>query len=395
MSRRMSALSFDAVTDAVARGHDLGAGLDPLDVSQRLRAARDAIRVSADDRDGCEALLLTNLLNIRALTGFSGSAAKVLLFPDSSVLVTDGRYAERAVDELRSANCDTAVHFELSVRAQNEFIASELRTRGIHRVGLEAANVSWADLTAFDEIIDAQLVPMKDVAENLRRTKSAAELQRLARASAIADEAFESVWTQLGSGITERRFAALLEQTMRDLGADGVSFASIIASGPNASRPHHEPGNRTIEEGDLVICDFGALVDGYHSDTTRTVSIGLPSMAQRRHLSAVIQTQRSGVEMVAPGVGGIDVDTRCREVLETFGWEQYFTTGLGHGSGLHIHEEPFLGRTSTSVLADGDITTVEPGVYIPGDSGVRIEDSMVVTSTRPVMLTRLPYEFVA
>ncbi len=391
----MGALSFAEVTEAVAKGHDLGAVLDLLDVSQRLHDAHDAIRSAAEDKDGCEALLVTNLLNIRALTGFTGSAAKVLLFADRSVLVTDGRYAERAVDELRNANCGSDVQVEFSVRAQNEFLASELRTYEISRLGLEATHITWAELNTYDEVVDAQLVPMKDLVENLRRTKTVAELQRLARASVIADRAFGEVWAQLGGRPTERGFAAVLEQTMRDMGADGLSFASIIASGPNASRPHHEPGNRTIERGDLVICDFGALVDGYHSDTTRTVCVGAPSTTQQRHLDAVRKTQSAGVDMVAPGIAGVDVDTKCRDVLHGFGWEQYFTTGLGHGSGLQIHEEPFLGRTSTSVLAEGDITTVEPGVYIPGDAGVRIEDSMVVTSNGPVMLTRLPYELVA
>ncbi len=391
----MSAPTSLPVADAVAKGHAFDVAIDPLDVSERVVAARRALLDEVAKPEGCDALLVTNLLNIRALTGFTGSAAKVLLFTDRMILVTDGRYGERAADELRDAHCDAQIQVELSVRAQNEFIASELRGAGTVRLGLESTHITWAELSSYDEVFEAQLVPTKDVIENLRRTKTAAELQRLARASVIADRAFEAVWPRLGERPTERTFAAMLEQTMRDLGADGLSFASIIASGPNGSRPHHEPGSRTVEKGDLVICDFGALVDGYHSDTTRTVSVGEPSTNQRRHLDAVRQTQSAGVKMIAPGVAGVDVDTKCREVLGEFGWDEYFTTGLGHGSGLQIHEEPFLGRTSTSVLADGDITTVEPGVYMPGVAGVRIEDSMVVTPDGPIMLTRLPYELVA
>jgi Xaa-Pro aminopeptidase len=182
---------------------------------------------------------------------------------------------------------------------------------------------------------------------------------------------------------------------MRTYGVEGLSFATIIASGPNGSRPHHEPGNRTITHGDLVICDFGALVDGYHSDTTRTVSVGEPTKEQQHHLDVVCRTQAAGVAMVAPGVAGVDVDTACREVLRNVDWEDYFTTGLGHGSGLQIHEDPYLGRSSVSILAEGDITTVEPGVYIPQVAGVRIEDSMVVTAQGPVILTRLPYQLTA
>jgi Xaa-Pro aminopeptidase len=387
-------LSRHAVVEAVARGRDLGATLDPINVEVRLRAAQDEVAKAQKDRDsGFDAVLLTNLFNVRALTGFTGSAARLLLFADRCMLITDGRYAERATDELRAANCSAEIAVEVTVSAQNERIAAELHET--NRLGLEATHVSWADTTRYDELLAPQLVPVTGLVEGLRRSKTSAELQRLARASRIADLAFEQVWHQLAFSPTEREFAKLLEDAMRTFGADGLSFDTIIASGPNGSRPHHEPGNRVIAHGDLVICDFGALVDGYHSDTTRTVCVGEPSKEQQHHLDVVCRTQAAGVAKVAPGVAGVDVDTACREVLKSADWEEFFTTGLGHGSGLQIHEDPYLGRSSVSILADGDITTVEPGVYIPQIAGVRIEDSMVVTPGGPVLLTHLPYKMTA
>jgi Xaa-Pro aminopeptidase len=384
------------VESAVERGRDLTATLDPIDVSGRLGQVQTEVATARRDHDsGFDAMLVTNLMNIRALTGFTGSAARLLVLPDSTLFITDGRYAERATDELSAANCNAEVAVEVTVRAQNERLADTLRAHNIDRLGLEAAHVSWADTAKYDDLVDAQLVPVNGFVENLRRCKTAAEIQRLARGSRTADLAFEQVWPQLAARPTEREFADLLENAMRTYGAEGLSFATIIASGPNGSRPHHEPGARTITFGDLVICDFGALVDGYHSDTTRTVSVGEPSPAQQHHLDVVCQTQAAGVALVAPGIAGVDVDTACREVLKSAGWEEYFTTGLGHGSGLQIHEDPYLGRSSVSILADGDITTVEPGVYLPQVAGVRIEDSMVVTPDGPVLLTRLPYQLTA
>jgi Xaa-Pro aminopeptidase len=390
------ALTRAEVEAAVDHGRNLTAALDPIDVGVRLAQAQTEVAAALKDRDsGYDAILVTNLLNIRALTGFSGSAARLLVFPDHALFLTDGRYAERAADELAAACCTAEIGVEVTVRAQNERLADTLRARSIDRLGLEASHVSWADTAKYDEMVDAQLVPVNGIVENLRRSKTAAELQRLARGSRIADLAFDDVWRQLAVGPTEREFAELLENAMRAYGADGLSFATIIASGPNGSRPHHEPGTRAISHGDLVICDFGALVDGYHSDTTRTVSVGEPSKDQQHHLDVVCRTQAAGVAMVAPGVAGVDVDAACREVLRAAGWEDYFTTGLGHGSGLQIHEDPYLGRSSVSILANGDITTVEPGVYIPQVAGVRIEDSMAVTVEGPVMLTRLPYQLTA
>ena len=341
-------------------------------------------------------MLLTNLVNIRYLTGFTGSAALLLvLVGEPAVLITDGRYAEQSADELRAAKCQARIEIRKSHKEQQELLKELMESTAIGSLGLEADDVSWAQLDAYRELFeDVELVATRGVVEEFRRTKDLGELSRLARASAIADAALASTLPGLAQRPTERAFARTLDDAMVAIGADGVSFETIIASGPNASRPHHEPGDRLIEEGDEVICDFGALVDGYHSDMTRTIYIGQPAMQQRRHFAVVREAQSAGVSMVAVDVESTAVDAACRAVIESAGWGEAFVHGTGHGSGLLIHEAPWLGPTSTGTLRAGDVVTVEPGVYLPGAGGVRIEDSMVITSEGPVLLTRSPYDII-
>jgi Xaa-Pro aminopeptidase len=195
---------------------------------------------------------------------------------------------------------------------------------------------------------------------------------------------------RLAAGPTEREFGLELDATMRRLGADDVSFETICASGPNGARPHARPGARRIVDGDLVVLDFGALLDGYHSDMTRTVMVGEPSATQRRMLDVVLASQQAGVEAVAPGVECRQVDAVCRQVIDDAGWADAFLHGTGHGVGLDIHEAPRLARTSDAVLAEGQVVTVEPGVYLPEHGGVRVEDSLLVTAGGYRRLTQSP-----
>lgn len=398
-------MSVDAasVRAAVATGRASGSALPPLRVDGRVAALQQRIAMMSEepaDR-GVDALLVTDLLNVRHLTGFTGSAARLVVTPTRAVLVTDGRYAERAVEEADAVGFGGEVEVRRSPTEQDELLATILRgarrtdAMGAVRVGLEAPNVSWQAVRAYERLLpDGRLLPTEGIVESLRRTKDEAELARLARASAVADAAFAEVLPMLAEQPTERAFALALVDAMVRRGAEGESFPSIIASGPNASRPHHHTGGRTIVRGDQVICDFGARVDGYHSDTTRTVHVGEPSAAQQRHHDVVRAAHGAGVALVATGVSGQAVDAACRAVIAEAGWADHFVHGTGHGSGLQIHEQPWLGPTSTSTLAAGDICTVEPGVYLPGQGGVRVEDSMVVTDEGPVLLTASPYDLV-
>lgn len=386
----------DAIIEAARVGHDLAvdrASFEPVTTDRRMRALQAIVR----DSDVIDAVLVTNLDNIRALTGFTGSAARLLVRADRGWLITDARYEERAADELRAALCDADVIVRRSLADQNSWLAEELRTQMISKLGLEAGSVTWAaqrQLAALVGGTDVELVPTSNIVERLRRTKSTAEVTRTARAAAIADVALSAVLPLLATGPTERGFQRALDDAMLAHGADAISFDTIVASGPNGSRPHHEPGDRIITEGDAVICDFGALIDGYHSDMTRTVFVGEPSKAQMRHFDAVRRAHDSAAAAISVGRPCPELHAIAQAACDDAGWGEFFTHGLGHGTGLVIHELPWLGPTSVNAIADGDLMTIEPGIYLPGSGGVRIEDLYVVTSAGPVALTRAPVDIV-
>ncbi len=380
------ALTQERVQQLVALGARLGDLLPVLLVTERLNRMRAVLR----GQDSCDVLIVSALVNIRWATGFTGSAGLLVVPVDGqSMFITDSRYQERAEDELTAAGCDARIEIRSSVAEQQARLLELIPAAA--RVGVEADHLAWSAARAYESLLEGrEVVPTSNVVENLRRTKDEAEIARLARAAAIADEALLVTMGLLAQGPTEVEFARALDTAMVDLGADGISFETIIASGPNASRPHHDPGHRVICPGDLVICDFGALVDGYHSDMTRTVCVGTPTVDQSHHLDVVRAAQQAGVDVLAPGIDTRLVDGACRVVIDGAGWGSYFTHGTGHGIGLVIHEAPWVGRTSTATLAAGDVVTVEPGVYLPGAAGVRIEDSLVVTAQGHVRLTNAP-----
>jgi Xaa-Pro aminopeptidase len=339
---------------------------------------------------GCEALLVTSLTDIRYLTGFTGSAALLLVLPDGLVFVTDGRYREQAGEQLAAAGVEARVEVSPTVEGQRTALAAA--ARGIGRLGLQAASVSWAAARRYGEswFPDAELVPTEGLVERLREVKDDGEVARIQAAATIADGALAEVRSMLGDHPTERTFGLELDGAMRRRGADDVSFETIVASGPNGAKPHARPGRRRIADGDLVVLDFGALVDGYHSDMTRTIAVGEPSPTQARMLEVVAASQHAGVAAVAPGVACADVDRTCRDVIAEAGWRDAFVHGTGHGVGLQIHEDPRVSATATGTLEAGHVVTVEPGVYLPEHGGVRIEDTVVVTSTGCRVLTAAP-----
>jgi Xaa-Pro aminopeptidase len=353
----------------------------------RLQAALDAAPGAP------AALLVTHLTNIRYLTGFTGSAA-LLLVPNAgeAVLVTDGRYAEQAAAEVERAGAPAQVRIGRTVAAQRDVVRAAAAGRAT--VALEADHVSWADQRRYAaEWFDgAELVPADGPVERLRLVKDAGEIARIQLACEVADAALATVAPLLEDQPTERSFARALDEEVR-AGADDLSFDTIVASGPNGSRPHHDPTDRTILEGDLVVIDFGALVDGYHSDMTRTFAVGGASALsedQRRMVAVVAEAQAAGVAAVAPGVPTRRIDEACRSVIAAAGWGDAFVHGTGHGVGLDIHEAPAVSGTADATLAPGHVVTVEPGVYLPGHGGVRIEDTVVVTAEGHHALTRAP-----
>ena len=359
--------------------------LPPMDVADRSVRLRNRL-----DDAGCDALLVTDLTNVRYLTGFTGSAALLLLTPAGLVFVTDGRYRDQAAAQLAGAGVAAEVRIGRSGDDQREHLAAA--TAGIARLGLEAEHVTWAQQRRYADawFPDAEFVATDGLVEDLRRFKDAGEVARISAACAIADAALAAVRPRLGEGATEAEVALELEWQMRRLGADGPSFDTIVASGPNGAMPHHRAGERRITDGDLVVIDFGALVDGYHSDMTRTVLVGEGSDTQRRMLDAVTASQAAGVAAVRAGVEAREVDEACRAVLRDVGWEDAFLHGTGHGVGLDIHESPRVAANAAGSLADGHVVTVEPGVYLAEHGGVRIEDTVVVTSDGSRTLTLAP-----
>jgi Xaa-Pro aminopeptidase len=344
---------------------------------------------------GCDALLVTHLVNVRYLTGFTGSAALLLVLPDEVVLTTDGRYRDQSAEQLSGAGVTARIEVGATLALQQEALSAAARTVG--RLGVEADSVTWAQQRRFDAewFPSAELVPTEGVVEALRRVKDEGEVARMAEAARIADDALAAVRPLLARGVTEREVALALDYEMRRLGADGSSFETIVASGPNGAKPHARPTDRAVAPGELVVIDFGAVVEGYCSDMTRTVCVGEPrGDVERRMVEVVAESQQAGVDAVAAGALGRDVDEVCRSVIAEAGWGDSFIHGTGHGVGLEIHEAPRVASTSTDVLAAGHVVTVEPGVYLADHGGVRIEDTVVVTEDGCRVLTNAPKELV-
>ncbi len=366
-------------------------GLPPLLVTGRL----DRLRAGLDGA-GADALLVTELANIRYLTGFTGSAALLLVTPGAALLCTDGRYRTQAAEQLDRAGVDDGVDLSIGgAEAQREALAGA--APGAGRIGLEADHVSWAGQRRWADLLaPAEPVPTSGLVEALRLVKDPAELARMERAAAIADEALAELLGLLGPGRTEDELARTLDAAMRRLGAEDRAFETIVASGPNAAKPHARPGPRVLCDGDPVVIDFGATFEGYRSDMTRTFCVGgAPTGELARVFAVVAEAQAAGVAALGPGVGAAAVDRVCRDLIAAAGWAEAFEHGTGHGVGLDIHEAPAVAATSTAILAPGIVVTVEPGVYLAGIGGVRIEDTLVVTDVGSRPLTRFPKDTAA
>lgn len=359
--------------------------LPAMDVGGRLERLRERL-----DGAGCQALLVTRLVNLRYLTGFTGSAGTALVTPDELLFVSDGRYRDQATAELAAAGIEARI--EITATEQREVLTAAVACAEIERLGLEAGDVTWAQQRRFaDEWFEGvELVATEHLVEELRQVKDAGEIARMEAAAAVADAALAAVRHRLLDGLTEVELGLELDDAMRRLGASGTSFETIVASGPNGAMPHHRPGSRRIADGDLVVLDFGAVIDGYCSDMTRTVAVGELTATQHRMVEVVAASQAAGVAAVRAGVATRDVDRACREVIEEAGWGESFLHGTGHGVGLEIHEDPRVSARSDATLAAGHVVTVEPGVYLPEHGGVRIEDTVVVTGEGCTALTRTP-----
>jgi Xaa-Pro aminopeptidase len=346
---------------------------------ERLRAQLD--RLEAD------AFISTSSPNVRYLTGFTGSNGQVLLSAQRGAFFTDGRYERQAAHEVPDLE-----RFVYPAEFAPAF-AEVCRQLGLSRVAFEAEDVTVSSHEAMGKA-GVDLVPTRQVVEGLRWVKENAERALLGEAQAIADRTFDEITGRLREGLTERELALDIDTTMRHLGADAVSFETIVAFGENGAEPHHAPADRSLRRGDMVKMDFGALMGGYHSDMTRTVAFGEPSDELRDVYEVVRRAQQAGIDAIREGVTGGAVDEASRRVIREAGFDRAFKHGLGHGVGLQIHEGPSLRSGGTDELPKGAVVTVEPGIYLDGVGGVRIEDMVEVLSDGPAPIPTAPRELI-
>ncbi len=352
----------------------------------RLDRLRDTF-----DEHGIDALVVTTLANVRYLTGFSGSAGVLTVTRDAALLTTDGRYRTQSAEQLDKAGAAGQVDITIGPAAAQRTAAQEaLGAEAIARVGLEADNVSWSAQRTWADLLDGErLVATTNAVEALRERKDAAEIARMERAAAIADAALFEVLPLMSQGVSEEHFALELDTAMRRGGAESTAFETIVAAGENSAKPHHHPGPRRINQGDPVVVDFGATFEGYRSDMTRTFCVGADPEGELARIFAVVgASQAAGAAAVRPGIAAKEVDDVCRQIIAEAGWAERFEHGTGHGVGLDIHEAPTVSQLGTAILAPGFVVTVEPGVYLPGHGGVRVEDTLVVTENGARPLTR-------
>ena len=344
----------------------------------------DRLRKTLTDHQ-LDAILVSQPENRRYLSGFSGSAGWLIVLAERAILATDFRYYEQTRKE--------APDFELAKIRTNfpDLLPDLLSDTAVRRLGFEAQHVSMADLHDLASVSDGvEWVPLRDTVETLRSVKDEEEIEALRRSVALTDAAFAHFLDLLRPGMTEREAAWEIEAYMRIHGASRVAFDLIVAAGPNSARPHARPSDHVIEAGEPIVVDIGCVVDGYCSDMTRTLCMGQPAPKYLEVWEIVRQTQEHAAATIRAGMSGVEADALARDLIAQAGYAKNFGHGLGHGVGLAVHEGPRASRTSQDSLLAGMALTVEPGIYLPGEFGVRIEDMVVVRDGGAEILTQTP-----
>ncbi|MCI3920166.1 Xaa-Pro peptidase family protein [Paenibacillus sp. TRM 82003] len=351
----------------------------------RLQKLRGLLRT-----EGLEAILIASPVNRKYITGFTGTAGYVVATADNAWLFTDFRYVSQATEQ--AAGFEIVEHGTSALAS----ILETLKAAGVSKLGFEQQHVSYgAYLQYAKELGEAvTLVPTDGLVERLRRVKDEDELAVMRKAVAIADAAFEHILTVLKPGLSEKEVALEIEWFMRKQGASGTSFDMIVASGERSALPHGVASDRLIGNNEFVKMDFGALYQGYCSDLTRTVVIGTPTPKHKEIYDVVLEAQLAALEGIRPGMQGKAGDALARDVIAKHGYADRFGHGTGHAVGMDIHESPRLSKTEEALLEPGNVVTVEPGIYLPGFGGVRIEDIVVVTENGCDILTKSRKEFI-
>lgn len=334
------------------------------------------------EADSLDALVVGKRENVRYLSGFTGTSGALRIGADEAVLLTDSRYAEQAAAE--------APGFDIEIVAGPPALLAAMRTPA-QRVGFEPGSLGYDLWERMRAIVEGKrggsLIPCSGAVEALRACKDPAELVLIEKAVRIASEALEEVRTMAIPGAIERDLALEIEFRMRRAGAEAAAFDLIVASGPRAALPHGRASGKRLSAGEFVVFDIGARFEGYHSDMTRTLFIGSPGRRERALYETVLAAQERAIRAIRPGATGQVVDEAARSVIREAGHGEHFGHGTGHGVGLEVHESPRIGSASADVLEAGMVVTVEPGVYLPGECGLRIEDMAVVEATGCRILT--------
>lgn len=337
-----------------------------------------------------DAMLLTSEVNMHYFCGFSPSEGMVFLTETAGYHIVDSRYTEIAQRHAKK----TGLHV---IEISTNFIDTVndlLKKHAASSILIENETISLAQYRRFSKTLNAKLVDMGSAIEALRNVKTEEELAKIEKAQGIAEKAYTELLNDIKPGKTEKELCALFDYLMAKYGSDGVSFDTILLSGPNTSMPHGVPSERKLKSGEFVLMDFGATFEGYHSDTTRTVCLGQPNEEMQRVYNAVLKAQQAGIEALSPGAKCSDVYAQAYQVLEQYGYAPYFRHSLGHGVGLQIHEGYNASPRSTDVFVPGNVTSIEPGVYLPGKFGVRTEDLLAVTENGTKDFTTLNKELV-
>ncbi len=338
---------------------------------------------------GADALLVTYLPNILYLCGFSGSAGALLVEPGSATLFTDGRYIVQSREETREAR--VRIMRDPLLTAVGQY----LRKRGRARIAFEPARLSVAQKGELDRAAGAKVrwVGLANVVEELRAVKDAEELAQMRRAARLGSEVFADVLPLVRPGVQEVELAAEIEYRMRQKGASGAAFETIVASGARSALPHARPTQKPLRKNELVVLDLGAILGHYCCDLTRTVFVGRAPVRVRRWYEAVREAQAAAREALRAGVAAGAVDAAASRVLKRFRLERRFVHSTGHGLGLEVHEEPRLAKGQTKLIQVGNVVTLEPGVYVEGVGGIRIEDDVALLADHTEVLTSAPREF--
>lgn len=340
------------------------------------------------DELGIDGFLVTNPHSRRYLTGFTGSAGTALISRDDAVFITDFRYTEQAAEQV------AGFRIEKQSGLMQDAVAEQISAMGIKKIGFEQDTLPYADYDRYQKAAKAEWVPVSGIIEKLRMVKEDSELQTIRKATQIADEAFSHILTFIKPGMTELEVSNELEFFMRRLGATESSFDTIVASGKRSALPHGVATDKKIENGDMVTLDFGALYDGYVSDITRTVAVGEPPEELKKIYHIVLEAQKRACSALKPGMTGKEADAVARDYISEHGYGEAFGHSTGHGIGLEVHEGPGLSFRSDTKLKPGMVVTVEPGIYVPGLGGVRIEDDVLITEDGCELLTSSPKELI-